>query len=176
MKTLEPSSREELAWAAGFYDGEGSTSYGTHKGGSRPYIIPSASVSQKNATTLERFQRAVGGRGRIYERRNRPGMFQWETSRWVEARDVVNLLWPWLCEPKRQQAAAVFAVYDEQRATRPPRAKAVSCKRGHSLADAWVHGKVKPQRVCKTCRRDSWARQKAVRSSQVSQDRLAGVA
>ena len=98
----------ELAWAAGFFDGEGST-----------YVDPALRVSvvQNDPYVLERFQRAVGGLGRvgggkvIYGRAKKP-MFTWRTSGWREAQAVIALLWQWLSPQKREQALKAFARYD----------------------------------------------------------------
>ncbi len=61
----------ELAWAGGFFDGEGSTCC-TYSNG-KPYTRISLSIGQKNeegnriASTLLRFQQAVGT-GKIYKK------------------------------------------------------------------------------------------------------------
>lgn len=98
----------ELAWAAGLFDGEGST-----------YTDPNLRVSvvQNDRYVLDRFTAAVSGLGRvgggkrIYGRAKKP-MFSWRTSDWREAQAVLALLWKWLSPQKRQQALAAFARYD----------------------------------------------------------------
>jgi len=60
----------ELAWAAGFYDGEGSTCCSINNG--NPHTRLALSIGQKNyrgkiSDTLIRFKLAVGG-GKIYKK------------------------------------------------------------------------------------------------------------
>jgi hypothetical protein len=98
----------ELAWAAGFFDGEGST-----------YTDPNLRVSvvQNDPYVLERFMRATGNLGRIgggkrvYGRAKKP-LWTWRSSDWREAQAVIALMWKWLSPQKREQALAAFAIYD----------------------------------------------------------------
>jgi len=53
-------NREELAWAAGFFDGEGSFSW------TEPAAFGCAVINQTNRESLERFKGAVAGLGKIY--------------------------------------------------------------------------------------------------------------
>jgi hypothetical protein len=104
--------KTELAWAAGFFDGEGST--GTHNRALRLYL------AQSETTTLERFQRAVGGLGYIRARRPPPQAhwqqeYDWCCSRYAECRAVLDALWPFLSWPKRAQALRAIALYPMQR-------------------------------------------------------------
>lgn len=99
-------TREELAWAAGFFDGEGSF-WGRVRSGPRRHerVTPNASVPQMGSVLLERFRTAVLGLGRIYgPYEPRHGMCYWRTSDWREVQAVVAALWPWLGPYKRQQA------------------------------------------------------------------------
>ena len=64
-------SEIELAWAAGLFDGEGTISLVTHrkkrKTKTYEYKQVHVLVSQSGSPeVLERFQRAVGGLGKIY--------------------------------------------------------------------------------------------------------------
>lgn len=101
----------ERAWAAGFFDGEGWI--GSHK--TKDYTYLKMAVVQTGSTVaLERFNAAIGGVGKIYARsRNHPANWTpgWALQVNVIDRVVfaVNLLWPWLCEPKRIQTIEAFA-------------------------------------------------------------------
>jgi hypothetical protein len=110
-------NREELAWAAGFYDGEGCTSVCdlnstrlTPKGKPKDKPRLRMSIAQSySPETLERFQRAVLGLGSI----RGPWVpksvwtvgekWEWTARRAHEVIGVVGLLWPFLCTPKREQ-------------------------------------------------------------------------
>lgn len=102
----------ELAWAAGFFDGEGSTKkvsyhYRTKKGIVRkPTKNISMAVSQCDLSPLKRFRSAVGGLGRIN------GPYQYGTNKrpyWVwsasckAAKAVFSVLKRHLCSIKKRQ-------------------------------------------------------------------------
>ena len=106
----------ELAWAAGFWDGEGCCFTGVRKKGYR-YIA--ASVSQSlNTICLERFLAAIEGIGKIYgpyedHRNGRSARYEWRVSRLDDVLAVKDLLWPYLSDPKRQQFDTKLWEYDE---------------------------------------------------------------
>lgn len=104
------SHREQLAWASGFYDGEGSTSLTTEG-------YPRMCVGQlwSNVRALERFQKTIG-LGSIYgpydkatmlRPNNGPqGMLIIQGFEKVQA--AVAMLWPFLDTEKREQATRVL--------------------------------------------------------------------
>ena len=113
------SQQTELAWAAGFFDGEGCAhSYhpkdrkGTIRTDWISYVL---NVSQCERTTLERFQKAVNGLGTIrgpytnksdnYKTKQR---YEWVSSRKVDVFRIADLLQPYLSEPKRKQIASAL--------------------------------------------------------------------
>lgn len=99
-------SDTEIAWAAGFYDGEGCTSNSTASG---RYRYLSLQISQAEPTTLHRFWEAVGQIGKVYGpyvREDRPGHHRRHWRYQAHNRDalaVIELLLPYLSEPKREQ-------------------------------------------------------------------------
>jgi hypothetical protein len=84
----------EIAWAAGFFDGEGHV--GEHGHG---IVI---NIAQKQLEPLYRFRKAVGCRAMIGHHANDAWQINIGGLREVVA--VLDTLWPYLCEPKRQQA------------------------------------------------------------------------
>ena len=107
----------ELAWAAGFYDGEGSTSFLVSKEGARRIKI---CVGQKDRRALDRFHTAVGV-GKIalrthsghvdgYKLKTRQ-LFHFETGKFEDIQHIVASLWPWLGEVKRAQAKSALQRY-----------------------------------------------------------------
>ena len=98
--------RAELAWAAGFFDGEGSTML--HTDGSRPgylrleVVVPQVGHDGLPAVLL-RFQHAVGGLGRICGP-ERDNLYECRSSMRLEALAIVALLWNDLGAVKRRQA------------------------------------------------------------------------
>jgi hypothetical protein len=113
--------RDELAWAAGLFDGEGcirAYCYPNRKGGPS-YCRFFANVSQdgENTSLLERFHRAVGGRGAILHKKSRrPHEYLWQATAFLEVSTVLWLLWPWLGEVKRADAMSALATMYEYRA------------------------------------------------------------
>lgn len=102
----------ELAWAAGFFDGEGS-SYATQTSTTRKKSYIHMTISQKGRETLDRFHAAVGA-GTVTGP-NKRGLYRWQVqSRAVH--DVKDKLWPYLCNAKREQWLAAEAIA-EQRST-----------------------------------------------------------
>lgn len=101
----------ELSWAGGFFDGEGCTSLTRSRG---KYVQIALAVKQVDRSNLERFHRAVNGRGRIYGPYNvktgRP-ISSWSCFRNVDVTRVLALLWPHLGSAKRSQALDVRRRY-----------------------------------------------------------------
>ena len=125
----------EVAWAAGFWDGEGCTSL-TKTG----YM--SLSLNQKHIEPLERFQAAVDGLGKIYTVNTtaRGIVYQWRCHDSV-GRLVIPKLWPYLGQIKRDQAQ---------------RCLDGSVSRGQKRCDDETHewgSNGKGHRLCLTCRR-----------------------
>lgn len=102
---------DELRWAAGFYDGEGS-SYASVSSGKRFGHATHLTVAQIDPEPLERFRRAVGGLGRVEgpfyhtgrkaNLKHHPQWFFRATS-FEEVQAIAALLWRFLCTPKREQ-------------------------------------------------------------------------
>jgi len=94
----------ELAWAAGVYDGEGSASTYLPKG--RKSRARQMAVYQNGdgmpPPLLFRFRHAVGDIGLIHGP-SRGSLYQWHSKRHAVVDEASALLWPWLCEAKREQ-------------------------------------------------------------------------
>src|SRR2546425_3271229 len=110
------SSMEELAWAAGLFDGEGSvtTSRSARSRTIEACLPQSAAAGIPNV--LERFQRAVA-RGRIYGPRKRSDpwsklpQYRWRSTNITDVCTTIEMLWPWLCEAKRSQTVNALERY-----------------------------------------------------------------
>lgn len=93
----------ELAWAAGFFDGEGST----HRRIDGSVIL---SIDQKGNIPLIRFKNAIGNKGGIsYHSGFRrdigetQAMYKLSVGNFQDVQFVMALLWKYLCPIKRQQ-------------------------------------------------------------------------
>jgi hypothetical protein len=128
------SSQSDAAWAAGLFDGEGSTSTYVPKGKIYPrrqMAVSQGGLPGQVPDVLRRFKNIVGV-GNVtgpYE-----GLYYWKTTR-KDAVDLVGaLLWPYLSGEKRRQFAAA--------ATRMERALPASLNDtlGREFEAAWAGG------------------------------------
>lgn len=108
---MMPDSHE-LAWAAGFFDGEGST--GTSVGARRKqingrlrYTGLRLTISQVDRQVLDRFRAAVrvgSVTGPYGNGEKRQPAYRFSTNSFENVQAVVAMLWKWLGPIKRQQA------------------------------------------------------------------------
>lgn len=118
-KRAQAASLQELAWAAGLYDGEGTFGcYGRVDGRKRKASASHLRLSigqHYDPEVLERFVRAVGT-GKIYGPYTHTGNKQ----RWViqatgaEAVLIIQTIWPWMSGPKRRQYEAAIKKHDSR--------------------------------------------------------------
>lgn len=134
--TLSYWDHEELAWAAGFFDGEGSSCLGRKRGGWRIHLSINQAVDADGsaAQVLDRFHAAIGRLGMIETRgtlgkagkriRHRT-THKWRTNSFEECQAVLAMLWCYLSENKRRQATRALSEVVKWKRTRgrPGRAK-----------------------------------------------------
>lgn len=140
-----PSPTDEIAWAAGLWDGEGWVGLGAHRSHAG-YFVVDAEVKQSGSElpeVLSRFQRVVEtGRihGPIRQKNGWNDVYRWRASGIEHVERVMRILWPWLGEVKREQARRAFAVIRAQ----PPLPRGnpawgshkSHCVHGHEYASA----------------------------------------
>lgn len=90
-------NKEQLAWAAGLFDGEGHFRAQYYK--NKPHQLR-VSFSQKDPEVLYKLQSLFGGN--IYKPKNY-NHYQYLLSKNDKALNVMAQLWPWLGSKKRQQ-------------------------------------------------------------------------
>lgn len=153
--------REELAWGAGFWDGEGCCSARLRpevSGGD--YIQVTLDLGQHGRRPLDRFHAAVGGIGSVAGPRaaGRAGLvrYDWQAGGFETVQAVIAMLWPFLCEPKREQAAAALTAYHRSWLARTERRN--FCVQGH---DKRVTGRFQSG-GCKECSRRGYWRSRAL--------------
>lgn len=149
--------REELARAAGFFDGEGHVGVNRRKNSTGGQSVDLyLSISQTDRRVLDRFKSAVGA-GRIsgpFSRTrfnpNENDVYYFQTARFEHVQAIIVMLWTWLDVVKREQAVAALTAVKE----RPGHQK--TCKHGHPRTPAntyWSKG----QSHCKPCRLGQWS-------------------
>ena len=130
------SEQYELAWAAGFFDGEGHI--GLVKTGQNRHIH--IQICQTIDGPLERFQ-AILGLGKIYGpyipkkmAGKRKPYKQLHIDTFEHVQYTICRLWPWLSKPKRNQAKRVLEEFRQylnrpktKRGPKPQPAKIPSC-------------------------------------------------
>lgn len=117
--------KTELAWAAGFFDGEGSI--GSYFGGGRnrdcQTIMLSVAQSSDNGVpyVLERFKN-VFSEGRILSKRRRKNArkpeYMFYTPGFEKSQFVIAAMWNYLSPVKRMQAEKALQLYKEHKANR----------------------------------------------------------
>ena len=101
-------NREELAWAAGFFDGEGCT-YWNKSGGHIGLNVCQACTSGQPAETLQRFRAAVGGLGKL--NRKSPTAYALVVQNFEHVQAIIAMLWFWLSDRKREQYKKTLEVW-----------------------------------------------------------------
>lgn len=107
-------SREQLAWAAGFSDGEGHVARLKYRG--KTHINVSLQIGNTDKELLERFFAVIGKLGNIYgpfHKKPRLGSiykpyWMWTSRRFEHAQAVCAMLWHWLGETHRTQMAEML--------------------------------------------------------------------
>jgi hypothetical protein len=113
----------ELAWAAGFVDGEGNIRFNTYKRpDGRLYGTLQLGVSQTHIAVLERLQAALGHRGKIYgpykpKTQNSKPYWTFLTKGFEHTQASIALIWNWLSPVKREQVKHALSLAAEQSRT-----------------------------------------------------------
>ena len=105
-------NRDELIWAAGFWDGEGymGVAHQHWKGKLRKQAH--AHLSQVDVRPLRRFHKAIGFgkvRARTHSKEwlmkhpNWSQQYRWDVSSFERVQALGAVLWKWLSPPKREQ-------------------------------------------------------------------------
>ena len=111
----------ELAWAAGFFDGEGHAASQLRRRkvqteGRRTYASIILDIRQIDRQVLDRFRAAVGGLGHIYgpyKNKNPNANFFWafEAAKFEDVQAIVAMLWRYLSPIKRAQTRTALVTW-----------------------------------------------------------------
>lgn len=102
-------NREELAWAAGFFDGDGCFHCGSRITNERQRAHILAIIDQKDPQVLKKFKNAVSF-GRI-NGPNKIGMWRYSIANFEGFQAVGAMLWAFLSPIKREQFTAALKKY-----------------------------------------------------------------
>ena len=94
----------ELAWAAGFFEGEGCISAVPRAHGGHRFQIQ---ICQVDTEPLERFRLAVGVGslfGPYQYKGNRQPHYRFQTASFEDTQAVIAMLWRWLSRRRKDQA------------------------------------------------------------------------
>jgi hypothetical protein len=167
-------TREGLAWAAGFFDGEGS--FITVRDGG--HIGCMVSVGQTDDEPLHKFMAVFNGIGAVngpYARAkpNERPMFYYTVRGFEKVQAIMAMMWPFLCGPKKRQATEMMSEVVPH--ARRMIEKAQSCPRGHVMTEentyVGTQGPGWKSRRCRICMREdakrSDERRRAKRATEV---------
>lgn len=116
--TLKNTTREELAWAAGLFEGEGCITFslGKRAGHKHPQLRAELVLGINDRDIIERFQNIVGVGG-LYG--PYPNGTNYKTTTWrVGSREhiqaVIAALWPWFGERRRFKAREMLSTLKDR--------------------------------------------------------------
>lgn len=147
--------RESLAWAAGFFEGEGCFTRSSNRG-------QRASLVNTDMEMLTRFQDVVGF-GKIYPVRGpslipgRKTQYVWATGRFEHLQALTSMLWRWLSPRRKARAMEILRVGMSQPNVGTFAKYRPECGRGHNdwrISTRKLNGRNQIRRVCVTCERD----------------------
>lgn len=95
----------ELAWAAGFFDGEGTIFLAKRTNRGAPRYCVEVALSQRNPKPLDEFRRIVG-EGTIKQHPSQGGIYRWRASS-ASACRVLALLSPYLVGKDEEARVAI---------------------------------------------------------------------
>lgn len=157
---MKIASREDRAWAAGFFDGEGCVSVSMQSPHSK-YSYPkvTAALAQVHKGPLERFK-GIAGMGNIngpyhYGGASKNPAYQLSICSFEGVQHLAVLLWPSLGSVKRNQFKLALSQIVQERRTRPhrksgPRLRAY-CIRGHDMSVTRTYRPNGAASNCKAC-------------------------
>lgn len=118
------SSREELAWAGGFYSGEGCTQVAFSRKGTKDYVVVRVTTNNTHYPNLVKLQKAVGGLGKISgpikkQKWHYKPCWNYMAQSFEEAQAIIAYLWEFLSDEKKQQAEDALLDYHQHRKDNP---------------------------------------------------------
>jgi len=143
--------REQVIWAAGLYEGEGTIVFTR-----RTQLGSRGNVNIRLVTTdedvIRRFHSAIST-GTVhgpYDHGGTKPHWQWQANGFERTQYVVAMLWQWLGARRRQQAASAMV---RARVLDIPNRSKTHCPQGHPYAGENLYLYNGHHRMCMICRR-----------------------
>jgi len=165
------STEQEIAWAAGLFEGEGCLNSYARKGkGSRGVQVR---LAMTDRDAVDRFA-AIVGVGSVHgpriKKAGQKPIFEWYVQDATEVQQVIELLLPWLCARRSERAREVLAA---TAGIQPRNGERTHCPQGHPYEGENLRIEVRKTGVARICRECSnrRARERARRRLGVTPDR-----
>lgn len=161
---MKERNREDLAWVAGFWDGEGCVGITNTASIKSHPVFAVSQAGDEAAAILQRILDIVQVRGSVggpYTAKDRPTWTpQHQLRIWgfegVQA--ILAMCWPWLTETKKAQAIRAIRAFHE---THPPSEPRTHCKNGHEWREPNIAYSVTSNSWrCRVCRRKNPANER----------------
>ena len=111
-------NREDLAWAAGLFEGEGSFTF-ARRG---KYVSIVAELGMTDEDRVKRFQEVLGiGNTTVHTKPIKTHwktMYLWKTGSFEGVQAVISMLWPWLGPRRRNRAKEILALWHQDKNTK----------------------------------------------------------
>ena len=115
-------NREDLAWAAGFFDGEGHVRCDLRPNGRASSL--SISIEQRHREVLENFNNVTGRLGQLkgpYPGYNNPARnphYRLNIHGFEKIQAILAMLWPWLGRVKKEQFKLALLIWNSREGRR----------------------------------------------------------
>lgn len=152
-------NREELAWAAGFYEGEGCIS-------SDKTLRPRIFIHQVGREPLDKFRDVVGcgmvrgPYGPPVGSPNRQPIHSYELEGFTDVQALVAMIWSWLSERRQRQAVEILNRYLTRVLKPNKNASKTHCAKGHPFTPDNIYPGAMGSRRCRTCHRQDGLRRR----------------
>jgi hypothetical protein len=143
------AQRDNLAWAAGLFEGEGSISIHQRRNG----IVH---LAMTDADVVERFAKVMGF-GRIYHhpqdkrKATYKPLINWVAGSFEHVQAAIAMMWPWLGTRRQSRAIEVLRVAQTSNLACKQR---THCPKGHPYSGPNLRIS-QGRRMCRTCRGES---------------------
>lgn len=133
----------DIAWAAGFYEGEGHLSYRTGNGG--PLVV----INQCNKEPLDKLQALFGGQvyGPKKVKGGRQDVYIWNLTKHTESRSFIYSIFPYLSDKKQKDTLDKIDRYADYLEI-----NRAYCRNGHYRTEKNTYIGPNGHRRCRSCR------------------------